>query len=182
MSDIFFTSDTHFNQERTLKLSKRPFSSVEEMSETIVKNWNDIIKPNDIVIHCGDFGDYEYIKKLNGKVILVYGNYEMKDSDNNPYDFYNKLKNLGFYSLKPSGSAIFPINEELKFHFCHEPSNYNPEYFNIFGHIHALAKVKKFGLNVGQDGNFFRPYTLEDVLYYKNAIENYYDHDVFMEE
>lgn len=29
---IWFTSDTHFGSERTLRLSKRPFNSVEEMN------------------------------------------------------------------------------------------------------------------------------------------------------
>ena len=37
---IYFTSDTHFNQERTMIFSKRPFSSLEDMNNTLVNNWN----------------------------------------------------------------------------------------------------------------------------------------------
>ena len=79
MSNIYFTSDTHFNQQRTLDLSKRPFKNLEEMNNTMIKNWNDVVTSKDLVIHCGAFGEYDYIKQLNGKVILIYGNYEMKD-------------------------------------------------------------------------------------------------------
>ena len=183
MNKIFFTSDTHFNQQRTLDLSKRPFKDLDEMNNTIITNWNNIIGTNDIVIHCGDFGEYDFIKQLNGKVILIYGNYEMKDSDKEGVnEFYNRLKSLGFYSLKPSGSVVLPINEELSFNFCHKPTDANPNYFNVFGHVHGLSKVKKFGLNVGVDTNFFRPYSLEDILYFKNAIENFYDNDVFIND
>ena len=35
---LYFTSDTHFGSERTLELSRRPFNSVFEMDETIIKN------------------------------------------------------------------------------------------------------------------------------------------------
>lgn len=183
MNNIYFTSDTHFGAERTLKLSKRPFNSVSEMNETLITNWNNTVDNDDIVIHCGDFGDYNTIKKLNGKVILIYGNHEMEDSDKEgPNEFYNRLKNLGFYSLKPSGSIPLPINNELIFNFCHKPSDANKNYFNIFGHIHELCKVKRFGFNCGVDCNFFKPVDLETVLFFKDNINNYYyDDDVFME-
>ena len=107
----------------------------------------------------------------------------MKDSNNEGVDiFYHRLKDLGFYSLKPSGSVPLPINDNLIINFCHKPTDANPEYFNIFGHVHGLSKVKKFGLNVGMDTNFFRLYSLDDVLFFKNAIENFYDDDVFINE
>lgn len=58
----FFTSDTHFGSERTLKFSRRPFKTTQEMDETFINNWNDLIKPEDIVYHLGDFGDFSKLK------------------------------------------------------------------------------------------------------------------------
>ena len=51
----------------------------------------------------------------------------------------------------------------------------------MFGHIHKLQMVKKNGLNVGVDCHNFKPISLEEVLWYKNAIENHYDINVFCE-
>ena len=60
--NIFFTSDTHFGQQRALELSRRPFTCVEEMDRTIMANWNTIVGKDDIVIHLGDFGNYDMVK------------------------------------------------------------------------------------------------------------------------
>ena len=92
MSKIWYTSDTHFGSERTLELSKRPFKSVEEMDNTIISNWNKVVAPEDYVFHLGDFGDYKRVKELNGKIVLVKGNYENKDILTTLEDF----KNYGF--------------------------------------------------------------------------------------
>mgnify|MGYP001387686297 CR=1 FL=1 len=51
---VWFTSDTHFGQQRTLELSRRPFKDVAEMDNTMVKNWNNLVSPKDTVYHLGD--------------------------------------------------------------------------------------------------------------------------------
>lgn len=172
---IFFTSDTHFGSKRTLKLSRRPFSSVSEMNMTLVENWNRVVGKDDLVYHLGDFGSLNTIKKLNGKVILSLGNYE-KDLRN--VITGRHLEEIGFYSVV--GSQIVNIDGKT-FFLCHKPSQYNPRYFNLFGHIHKLQMVKRFGLNVGTDCHNFAPISLDDVLFYKEAIESYYDENVFMQ-
>ena len=43
MSKIWFTADTHFGHQRTLELSKRPYSNVEEMNWDMVKKWNSVV-------------------------------------------------------------------------------------------------------------------------------------------
>lgn len=91
--NIFFTSDTHFSQERTLELSKRPFKNVEEMDNAIIDNWNSVVEPNDIVYHLGDFGNVEICKKLHGHIKLILGNYEFN------------LYRLN-YSMYPYGSEV----------------------------------------------------------------------------
>ena len=42
--------------------------------------------------------------------------------------------------------------------------------------------VKKRGLNVGVDCHNFTPIDLDTVLFYHNAIQRYYDKDVFCEQ
>lgn len=78
-SKVWFTSDTHFNEERTMNLWKRPFQGVEAMNNTIIENWNAKISKNDVVYHLGDFGDFKFLSELNfKKMYFLLGNYDKK--------------------------------------------------------------------------------------------------------
>ena len=193
MKKIWFTSDTHFGSERTLQLSKRPFKSVQEMDNTMIDTWNGIVGKQDIVLHLGDFGNYETVKQLNGKVYLVFGNYERKDIkenfENSNYRFQKYLLELGFVgyfdSIYDQWIKQKINNEEYKIIFTHEPSKLPKEFIydndiHLFGHIHEKQMIKRFGLNVGVDCHNFKPIDLNTVLFYDNALKNFYDEEVFM--
>ena len=51
---IFYTADLHFLYEPLL--SSRPFVTVEEMDETLIRNWNETVSPEDTVYLVGDIG------------------------------------------------------------------------------------------------------------------------------
>ena len=84
-----FTSDTHFGSERALELSKRPFQSVDEMNEVMIRNINKAIENvradgeyQDVILyHLGDFGDHQYLKCINCDVVLLMGNYEHNEEE-----------------------------------------------------------------------------------------------------
>lgn len=82
MTDIYFTSDTHFSHANVIKHSKRPFSSVEEMNEILIQNWNNTVKPQDEVYFLGDFcwkvPQAKLIRpRLNGRQIyFIKGNHD----------------------------------------------------------------------------------------------------------
>lgn len=177
----FFTADTHFGSERTRELSKRPFATIEEMDKTFINNWNNVVGKADIVYHIGDFGEYKHLKELNGKIILILGNYEkkeMKEKFNNNFAQYkNYLISLGFYEVYENNLQINIKNRTLN--LTHEPLDCVKNMMNLFGHIHKLQLVKSFGLNVGIDGHNFTPLDECDVEFYLNAIKNYYDKNVF---
>lgn len=87
---VFIISDTHFNHTNIIKYCNRPFASVAEMNQTLIDNWNRVVRPQDTVIHCGDFaftrankkaaGDAirALTKSLNGRKILILGNHDDK--------------------------------------------------------------------------------------------------------
>lgn len=172
MSKIWFTSDTHFGSKRTLELSKRPFETVNEMDSTIIDNWNSVVGINDTVFHLGDFGNYNIVKELNGKIILIRGNYERNIS----FPICTLLE-YGFVDVWDEYSSEI---EGYYMNLAHEPSKVkDKEGINLFGHIHKLCMIKTYGLNVGMDCHNFMPIDLETVLFYYNAIKNYYDDEVF---
>src|SRR3972149_2927673 len=82
MSNIFFTSDTHFNHANIIKYCGRPFGSVDEMNREMITRWNAVVDPEDTVYHLGDFAlgkvsEWPAIfRQLNGsKKILIRGNH-----------------------------------------------------------------------------------------------------------
>jgi calcineurin-like phosphoesterase family protein len=78
--NVFLTSDTHFGHANIIKYCHRPFSSVEEMDETLVERWNAIVRPQDHVYHLGDVAmqpkALQIVKRLNGHKRLVLGNHD----------------------------------------------------------------------------------------------------------
>lgn len=180
MSNVFFTSDTHFNAQRTLNLSKRPFTNLDEMNKTLVNNWNSVVKQNDIVFHLGDFGDYKYREYLNGEIVLIKGNYERyhkEEFEQNKHCFMEYFDFLHSICI-PSDDSSYILNMT---HEPHRIKDYkiNECNFNLFGHVHKLCMIKPYGLNVGSDCHNFTPIDLETIKYYHNGILNYYDEDVF---
>ena len=95
MSNIYFTSDTHWGHANIIKYSKRPFLfdpsrgfvdrnlDVDRMDEALIKNWNSVVRPEDTVYHLGDFAFYKdqrktinVLRRLNGNKILIRGNHD----------------------------------------------------------------------------------------------------------
>lgn len=51
----------------------------------------------------------------------------------------------------------------------------------LFGHIHGRQKIKHVGMDVGVDGNNFTPVDLSTICFYHNAINKFYDENVFID-
>ena len=39
---VWFTSDSHFSHSNIIRYADRPFSSVEEMDQQLIENWNEV--------------------------------------------------------------------------------------------------------------------------------------------
>lgn len=179
---VWFTSDTHFGGQRTLELSKRPFKSIKEMNDTIVKNWNRVVGEEDTVIHLGDFGTYQVVEKLNGNILLLCGNYEYTDIERHKSfeEYRDRLLKLGFWDvLQHKTITVNDKSHNITIPVTHCPSDCRKDIFNLFGHIHKLCMVKRYGLNVGVDCHNFTPIDMETVLFWKTGIEKHYDENVF---
>jgi calcineurin-like phosphoesterase family protein len=90
----YITSDLHWGHKNIMSFCPVPRArfrnDVDYMNETMVKEWNDLIESEDLVYILGDVAflpapkAVEYMRRLNGRKILVQGNHDRKllqDSD-----------------------------------------------------------------------------------------------------
>lgn len=181
-ADIFFVSDTHFTQKSKISRNQVPFKTMEECDREIIIRWNKVVSKNDKVYHLGDFGNYEKIKELNGKVTLICGNYEKLDYGENFDKFRKKLISLGFEDVVCGG--IYLEKEVLgeRVFLTHEPNDHAKDCITMFGHVHDLAPVKPFGFNVCVTYHNFTPISSTKAKRLLAFVKNYSkDRNVFSE-
>lgn len=184
----YFTSDTHFSQERTLEFSKRPFISTDEMDLAMISNWNKKVTMNDDVFHAGDLGDLDKIRDIIGclnfrTLTIIPGNYERKEYDK----FKKAVKGLRNVTIEENGFGF--TEKESNFYIVHEPLTPALEnadtkfgkdnYCVLFGHTHNRGNVKRNGINIGTDCWGFTPISIDEVLWLDNARKNFWDENVF---
>lgn len=162
----FVTSDIHLFHKNILKFESesRPFSSLDEMHNVIINNWNSKITNDDIVYILGDisFGKLnetvDILVQLNGKkLILISGNHD------------NQL--VRQESFRTCFSQIFPLLEikvnGKDYTLCHYPMlSWNKSHINsyqLFGHLHSKWKGNNQQLNVGMDCHNLTPINFDDI-------------------
>jgi calcineurin-like phosphoesterase family protein len=168
----FFVSDYHYNHQNIIAYCKRPFKSLQEMNEALVRNHNVRVKSGDVVIHNGDFcfknskggkvgeGAQEkaedIIKKFNGTFVFVAGNHDKNNS------------------LKTCIESLIIKYGNYRFKVVHDPKYVDYSYpFNFVGHVHGAWQFKTFvspcgkktdAINLGVDVWNFMPVTFEEIL------------------
>jgi calcineurin-like phosphoesterase family protein len=174
MSNRFVISDTHFGHTNSWEKFKlpngdplRPFTSTEEMDETMVERWNAVVRPQDTVYHLGDVvinkKSLHHVKRLNGKKRLVRGNHDIfKDDD---------YREVGFESLY--GVRVF-VDKFILSHIPLHPESVTERFrVNVHGHLHAGEVKMPWGVNadspdprylcVSVENTDYRPLSFDEV-------------------
>lgn len=200
---IFYIADTHFGHENIIKLCKRPFTSVVEMNEVFVENWNKRVKGGDRVYILGDMfyktvDAEEILTRLKGEKHLILGNHDASWLEeylvecgdrvgtlaHTSYRFVKSKRDLGVYFK--SVSQILQITDEDKGAvLCHYPLltwKHEKRLYMIHGHLHNntsdpffhhLAENERI-LNAGVDVNGYMPVTLEELMENNRAFKERY--------
>lgn len=173
MSKIFIVSDTHFGHDREFVYGPRGFSSVQEHDEEIIRRWNEVVGPEDIVYHLGDvmLGDNQHgldcVRRLNGHIKLIRGNH---DTDAR-WKLYATLPNV-----ECIGWAEVIKYRKYQFYLSHHPtmtSNLEKAPYlrmhliNLFGHTHQNKRFYNdtpFMFHAGLDSNNCTPVLLDDAI------------------
>lgn len=135
-----YISDLHFYHNNIIGFDKRPFSSVEEMNETLIKNWNSVVQPGDMTYIIGDFcwltnKDIwrNLLCHLNGQKTLIKGNHDITPS--------GKLRKLFAdvkerKEIKDNGRTVI-MNHFPELLYKH---SYDPKTFMLCGHVHTTKE------------------------------------------
>jgi calcineurin-like phosphoesterase family protein len=173
---IYFTADTHFWHTNIIWSCERPFETVEEMNETLIRNWNSRVTDKDEIYILGDFA-YKIagwqvntiLARLKGKKYLIKGNHER-------YLSTPEFKPEAFEWIKDYYLLVY---ENVKFVLSHYPmlswdGSYHGSY-HLYGHVHNSGiknpefgeKLKQLGpcaINVGVDVNDFHPVSITQII------------------
>jgi calcineurin-like phosphoesterase family protein len=168
--EIWFTSDLHIGHKNIIKFTGRPFASIEDMNEHIIKWFWENVKPGDTVYNLGDFifGRQEYatsfldrLPKFNHR--FIYGNHDKVIEDNEShFRKYFTINDILYKSI--NGHKIM---------MCHYPmrgwrSSGRGSYM-VHGHEHGNMKPYGRSVDIGFDSPYItgkaehRPFTFDEV-------------------
>lgn len=169
---IYFTADTHFYHKNVIRYSERPFLSIEEHNNTIVKNWNKIVGKKDKVYFLGDLAfcsqkiAIDIVKSLNGEVHFFKGNH-----DRTAYQI--RMHFASFQDVK-----MIRINEYQLWlsHYRHlvwPQKHYGA--FHLYGHSHGRVGhvYDKLLFDVGVDCWNYTPVSFDRILELSKWQEDY---------
>jgi len=169
----FVISDTHLNSLAVANICNRPFKNLEHMNNTIIKNWNNVVKPNDIIYHLGDFVDDDmsqlynikrFKDQLNGRIRIILGNHDR-------YVPYFNWLDFGFdrvYDQPVVIDGFIMLSHEPLFLNDLENSNAKA-YLNIHGHVHGNWYANSHYVNVCAERVNYSPVNLDRVI--KESVE-----------
>lgn len=81
---IWFTSDFHLYHKNCITFDNRPFTTLGEMHDKLIRNWNEVVTNADTVYYLGDvsFGrpdkTRDILYSLNGNIVLIKGNHDQR--------------------------------------------------------------------------------------------------------
>jgi calcineurin-like phosphoesterase family protein len=157
MSHTFFISDLHLGHKKVIEFEKehRPFATIEEHNEEIIKRWNNAVTKKDSVWVLGDFcfgkSNLELAARLNGTKRLVLGNHDM-------YPAADYLK----YFTRVCGVVEF--DGKILSHIPVHPSQLEKRYtHNIHGHLHSKKLEDNRYINVSAEQCNLTPVAYEEL-------------------
>lgn len=175
---IWFTSDLHIGHRQILQYCSRPFDNMEEQTEGLIKNYNELVSSDDLVywlgdsFFCGKEQATELLKRFNGRKILIKGNHDGSTK---------RMLGIGFDEahnelwIEIAGQKVLlkhypfynPNSEFVPKYVDSRPID-DGSYFLIHGHSHSIVSYFGRAIDVGVDANNYRPIPVTEIEEYIN--------------
>lgn len=160
--NYFFTADLHLGHDAIRRYCGRPFSSVEEMNETMITNWNKKVGDKDLVYLLGDFCFFnkreDILKirnRLQGSIVLIEGNHDKNIGSPGNFGFASKHPIL---EVKIEGQHITLCHYAMR---VWNKSHYDS--WMLYGHSHNCLPGQGKSIDVGVDAHNFSPLAFEEI-------------------
>jgi calcineurin-like phosphoesterase family protein len=183
MSEIWFTSDTHFGHARIAEFcptrvnefGMADTSDIPTMNEAMVEQWNSQVAPEDTVVHLGDLAmgqidnSLSYVSRLNGQIYLVSGNHDRvhpsySRTPEKRARWHETYTAAGIHKIMLSWHWDFDGIPVVMSHFPytgdHDENDRYPEWrpedhgqVLVHGHVHDMWQINGRQVNVGMDAH-----------------------------
>jgi len=159
----FLISDTHFGHSAIIRMCSRPYADVGDMDSAMQDLWQRTVRPDDTVIHLGDFAHRyptdklpKLFASLNGKKHLIRGNHDDKDTLALPWE---SVRDIAFESIDSTNCVL-----------CHFALRTWPKIrkgaLMLYGHSHGRLPGNVQSCDIGVDVMGFAPVRLNTIKAY----------------
>lgn len=158
---IYYTADSHFGHSNIIKFCNRPFAGTDEMDETLIKNWNEVVSEDDDVYHLGDIAFRnakaidQYLSRLNGRKHLIWGNHDSRQVKNNRA----WASSQPYLEIKDKGRDVVLFHYPMR--------SWNKSFhgsYHLFGHVHGNMESYGRSTDAGVDCWGYKPVTLDELI------------------
>ena len=171
MKKNLYVADLHLGHANIIWLSNRNFKNIDEMNETYIKEWNNVVSNEDDVWICGDLflksktPPIDMLKRLKGKKHLIVGNHDTSILKPPIRNLFVSIHDM--YTIEDGNDKIV---------LCHYPicewNGYFRNVLHFYGHIHNNVETNTYQImkdipnayNVGIDILDGIPRTKEEVI------------------
>ena len=171
MSEIFVTSDCHYEHLNSIPYCNRPFRDLDDMRKYLIYRWNSVVNEEDTVYVLGDFimgspkNIHKILPELNGYIILVRGNH---DTDNKikiyQEDYPDKIEVRDLAYIKDGKDTYICSHYPM---FVGEwNNNRNNKLYCLSGHSHIKDSFYNnipLNYHVGVDAHEYTPINFEQI-------------------
>ncbi|MBR2257275.1 MAG: metallophosphoesterase family protein [Blautia sp.] len=176
----FFISDLHFGHANCIRFDDRPWETVEEMDEGLIKLWNQKVSKADHVYVVGDFAYknsrnvHSYVEKLNGYIHLIRGNHDKRSPE-----YESAFRDVHDYMEIPVMVSGVKCRVVLCHYFQPFYNSHRHMGIHLHGHSHRTEEstyedqikemIRAKGIrceayNVGCMWQDYQPQTLEEII------------------
>jgi calcineurin-like phosphoesterase family protein/RNAse (barnase) inhibitor barstar len=173
----WFTSDLHFGHANIIEYSGRPFTDAEQMNQSLIERWNELVRPGDDVWVLGDVAmgritdTLPLVGRLAGNKHLVTGNHDRcwDGLGSRADEWTERYLAAGFADIHQGAIALRLGGHEVL--ACHFPYRGDSQDFDrypearpldaggwlLHGHVHEQWRQRERMINVGCDAWDCRP-------------------------